>query len=128
MMQENEENFKSRKIKNYVKSKSNFMIQDEEVEEENFDEKSLFFMNFQDDFEEKSNDDDDRDFMIQPKKFSILPKVHQLQKKTLRSQSFTSWLADLRQDINRVSSISRCLNGTFPWRNCSIMTLAHKPK
>ena len=117
MMQENEENFKSRKIKNYVKSKSNFMIQDEEVEEENFDEKSLFFqesMNFQDDFEEKSNDDDDGDFMIQPKKFSALPKVHQLQKKTLRSQSFTSWLADLRQDINRVSSISRCLNGTFP--------------
>ena len=31
-----------------------------------------------------------------------------------RSQSFTSLMADLRQDINRVSSFSRCLNGTFP--------------
>ena len=33
-----------------------------------------------------------------------------------RSQSFTSLNADLRQDINlnRVSSFSRCLNGTFP--------------
>ena len=30
----------------------------------------------------------------------------------LRSQSFTSLMAD--QDINRVSSFSRCLNGTFP--------------
>ena len=32
-----------------------------------------------------------------------------------RSQSFTSLMADLRQDINIVSSFSRmCLNGTFP--------------
>ena len=32
-----------------------------------------------------------------------------------RSQSFTSLMADFRQDINRVSSsFSRCLNGTFP--------------
>ena len=30
-----------------------------------------------------------------------------------RSQSFTSLMADLRHDINRVSSFSRCLNGTF---------------
>ena len=30
-----------------------------------------------------------------------------------RAQSFTSLMADLRQDINRVSSFSRCLNGTF---------------
>ena len=40
----------------------------------------------------------------------------------LRSQSFTSLMADLRQDINRVSSFSRCLNGT---RNCSVKTLVH---
>ena len=31
-----------------------------------------------------------------------------------RSQSFTSLMADLHPDINRVSSFSRCLNGTFP--------------
>ena len=30
-----------------------------------------------------------------------------------RSQSFTFLMAD-RQDINRVSSFSRCFNGTFP--------------
>ena len=32
----------------------------------------------------------------------------------LRSQSFTSLMAHLRHDINRVYSFSRCLNGTFP--------------
>ena len=31
-----------------------------------------------------------------------------------RSQSFTSLIPDLHQDINIVSSFSRCLNGTFP--------------
>ena len=31
-----------------------------------------------------------------------------------RSQSFTSLMTDLCQDINRVSSFSRCLNETFP--------------
>ena len=31
-----------------------------------------------------------------------------------RAQSFTSLMADLRQDINRVSPFSRSLNGTFP--------------
>ena len=36
---------------------------------------------------------------------------------SLRAQSFTSLMADLCQDINRVSSFSRCLNGTFPWKN-----------
>ena len=30
------------------------------------------------------------------------------------SQSFTSLKADLCQDMNKVSSLSRCLNGTFP--------------
>ena len=40
--------------------------------------------------------------------------------KPLRFQSFTSLMADLYQDINRVSSFSRCLNGTFPWRKCSV--------
>ena len=34
--------------------------------------------------------------------------------KPLRFQSFTSLMVDLYQDINRVSSFSRCLNGTFP--------------
>ena len=33
---------------------------------------------------------------------------------TSRAQSFTSLMADLHQDINRVSSFSRCCNGTFP--------------
>ena len=33
----------------------------------------------------------------------------------------TSLMADLRQDINRFPSFSRCLNGTFPCRNCSII-------
>ena len=31
-----------------------------------------------------------------------------------RSQSFTFLMTNLCQDINRVSSFSRCLNGTFP--------------
>ena len=42
-----------------------------------------------------------------------------------RDQSFTSLMADLSQDINRVSSFSRCINGTFPWRNCSVKTLVY---
>ena len=33
---------------------------------------------------------------------------------TLRYQSFTSLMADLRQDINRVASFSMCLYGSFP--------------
>ena len=41
------------------------------------------------------------------------------------TQSFTSLMADLCQDIKRVSWLSRYLNGTFPWRNCSIKTLVH---
>ena len=42
---------------------------------------------------------------------------------TLWAQSFTPWLADLHQDISRVCSFSRCLNGTIPLRNCSVKTL-----
>ena len=34
--------------------------------------------------------------------------------KALWAQSFTSLMQDLRQDINRVSSFSRCFSGTFP--------------
>ena len=34
-------------------------------------------------------------------------------KTKLRAQSFTSLMIDLHQDINRVSSFSRCLNGTL---------------
>ena len=41
------------------------------------------------------------------------------------TQSFTSFMADSRQGINSVSSFSRCLNGTFPWRYCSVQTLLH---
>ena len=38
----------------------------------------------------------------------------------LGSQSFTSLMVDLRQDINRVYS-----KRTFPLRNCSVETLVH---
>ena len=41
----------------------------------------------------------------------------------LRAQSFTSLMADLRQDINRVSSFSRCLNGTFPFEGSALLRL-----
>ena len=34
-------------------------------------------------------------------------------------------MADLRRDINRLSSFRRFLNGTFPWKNCSIKTLVY---
>ena len=34
-------------------------------------------------------------------------------------------MTDIHQDINRVSSFSRCFNGTFPWGNCSVKTLVH---
>ena len=42
-----------------------------------------------------------------------------------RAQSYTSLMADLHQAINRVSSFSRCLNRTFPLRNCSFKTLVY---
>ena len=32
----------------------------------------------------------------------------------------TSLMADLQQDINSVSSFSKCLNETFPLRNCFV--------
>ena len=41
----------------------------------------------------------------------------------LRAESFTFLMADLHQDVNSVSSFSRCLNGTFPWRNCESLDL-----
>ena len=34
-------------------------------------------------------------------------------------------MADIFQDINRVSSFRECLKGTFSWRNCSVKTLLH---
>ena len=40
--------------------------------------------------------------------------------KMYRDQSFTSLLADLCQDVNRVYSFSRCLYGTFYSMKCSI--------
>ena len=43
----------------------------------------------------------------------------------LGAQLFTSLIADLPQDINRVSSFRMCLNETFPWRKCSVKTLLH---
>ena len=36
------------------------------------------------------------------------------------AQSFTSFMAYPLQDINLVSSFSRCHNGTFYWRNCFV--------
>ena len=45
--------------------------------------------------------------------------------KTFRAQSFTSLMTDLRQDLNRVFSFSRCLNVIFPGRNCSVKTLVN---
>ena len=39
-------------------------------------------------------------------------------------QLFTSMKANLQQDINGGFAFSRCLNGTFPWRKCSIKALA----
>ena len=44
---------------------------------------------------------------------------------TYRDQSFTCLMTDFNQDINRVTSFSRCLNGTFHFRNCSNKTLVH---
>ena len=47
-----------------------------------------------------------------------------------RDQSFTCLMADLSQDIlntNRVSSFFRCLNGAFPWMNCSKKWVLYYP-
>ena len=44
---------------------------------------------------------------------------------TSGAQSLTSLKADIHQDINGGFAFSRCLNGTFPWRNCSVKTLVH---
>ena len=44
----------------------------------------------------------------------IESRVKKLKRRTLRDQSFTSLMADLRQDITGLSSFSRFLNGTFP--------------
>ena len=52
-------------------------------------------------------------------------EVEKPNKVIYRAQSFTSLKADLRQDMNRVSSFSRCLNGTFPCRSCSVKTFGH---
>ena len=40
--------------------------------------------------------------------------LHDVEKHEVRAQSFIALMVDLRHDINRVSSYSRCLNGTFP--------------
>ena len=42
---------------------------------------------------------------------------------TIWAQSFTSLNADLCQDINGSFALSRCLNGTLPWRKCSFKRL-----
>ena len=47
-------------------------------------------------------------------------KQIQEQLNKLRAQSFTSLMAYLHQDINRVSSFSSCLNGTFTLWNFSV--------
>ena len=38
---------------------------------------------------------------------------------------YHQYLKNLHQDMNRVSSFIRCLNGTFSWMNCSIKILVH---
>ena len=43
--------------------------------------------------------------------------------KHLGPQSFTSLKADLRQDIHGGFALSRCLNGIFPLRQCSVNDL-----
>ena len=42
---------------------------------------------------------------------------------TFGAQSFTSLKEDLYQNLNGGFAISRCLNGTFPWRKCSVKAL-----
>ena len=37
-----------------------------------------------------------------------------------RAKLLTSFVANLLQEINSVSSFNRCFNGTFSWRNCSV--------
>ena len=37
-----------------------------------------------------------------------------------RAQSFTSLMAEVCQNINRGVAFSRCLNGKFPCRKCSV--------
>ena len=44
----------------------------------------------------------------------VLTNLEAVTNSRLRYQSFTSLMADLRQDINSVASFSRCRNGTFP--------------
>ena len=44
---------------------------------------------------------------------SEMKKIRLVSRSLARAQSFTSLMADLYQDINTVSSFSRCLNGTF---------------
>ena len=57
--------------------------------------------------------DDARNFSLTCKKImNILPIYPP--PLIIRSQSFSSLMEDLRQVINKVSSFSRYLNGTFP--------------
>ena len=42
---------------------------------------------------------------------------------SFRAQSFTFFDANIHQDMNTVSSSSSCLNGTFPFMNCSILDI-----
>ena len=59
------------------------------------------------------------------KQYHNMYLVRAVRLNTSRAQLFTSLMVDLRQDINIVSSFNRCLNGTFPWRNCSAKTLVY---
>ena len=61
----------------------------------------------------------DPDRMALPNSFNVVSfwsfDIDMVAAYDFRSQSFTSSMADLHQeDINRVSSLSRCHNETFP--------------
>ena len=52
-------------------------------------------------------------------------KYYKQKKIEFRAQLFTSLKADLCQDTIEGFTFIMCLNGTFPSRNCSVMTLVY---
>ena len=61
-------------------------------------------------------------FACKKKWIFFIKEGHDFEK---NAQSFTSLIADLRQNINKVSSFNRCHNGTFSWRNYSVKKLVY---
>ena len=56
------------------------------------------------------------------KKNNVKQRCKQIVEK-IGNNTFTSLNADLRQDKNRGIAFSRCLNGIFPGRKCSVKAL-----